>query len=891
MRRRWPRSLRRRLRRYDQPVRYRFLEFELDTEQRSLLRDGTAIALRRQTWRVLLHLIERAPAVVGKNELLDAVWGHQALSPGVVAQSIRELRDALGDHVEQPRAIATKHRVGYQFIATVTREAVVADEGFNAAAASPMADAGVDAAVATSPTVAAGAATSSRRWLMAGVALLIAALALLLWPARAPPVSGQGWPDDPLALRDLRQAQDAAYRFDYRGAVRSLAAARAVQDTARMALFEVRLRIAMGEHRQARQVLATVKTRESALARRDQLLLEAIEHELEGRYAAALERQRIVAELDITDSELSLALFELQHHERVELEGTYRRLADDDRIPVERKLVLSAQLAGVQRDIALQAAQADAALASAGHWPGLAAVAMLERARASRRGHDTEQARDELERAARALQDEGLVRLSAQTWLEQIDLVLEHGDLEVADARLVALEQAFAESGDAYMRGRLLHTRGRIAIRSGRDAEAVALFAAAARQHESVRNLDGTAFAMSAQSGPLRRLGRADEARATLESAVLFAERSGIASVQASVHGNLANLHTAQGRPDEAARHFEVALSLFRQLQDRRHEAVTLGNLAVLAEARGDSSGAEDLDRQALAISRELNAKPDIARLLLRLAAAARDRGELPEATEKVTESIDLYRVLHRPAHTAMALLLRAELDVLAAQMPSAQQWLDEAAAKDGLDAATRSHIEAMSCRIACLAGQRDAALDACRRALHLREPLRDRSLIRNSHLDLARLDLAAGRSVIAEQSALAVAAEARSDAHPGDERRARLLRVEAALAQGRAGDAERELVQLRSLLDQSAHFIDEMEWSLLRARLDADPAQRQERLRWLQAQADERGLRLLALRAQGELVASAAGEAAGPWRAEVRALGLAGLLPSAPGTAAMDVD
>lgn len=96
-----------------------FDRFELDTEQKLVTGPDGPISLRPQTFAVLCHLIEKAPAVVSRDGLLDAVWGHQATSVSSVAQTIRELRHALGDSSSEPRLIATRRRLGYQFVGEI----------------------------------------------------------------------------------------------------------------------------------------------------------------------------------------------------------------------------------------------------------------------------------------------------------------------------------------------------------------------------------------------------------------------------------------------------------------------------------------------------------------------------------------------------------------------------------------------------------------------------------------------------------------------------------------------------------------------------------------------------------------------------------------------------
>jgi len=95
--------------------------FELDLEQQALKGPEGPIGLRPQTYAVLCHLIEKAPGVVSQDDLLDEVWGHQATSVSSVAQTIKELRNALGDSSSKPRFIATRRRMGYQFIAEIER--------------------------------------------------------------------------------------------------------------------------------------------------------------------------------------------------------------------------------------------------------------------------------------------------------------------------------------------------------------------------------------------------------------------------------------------------------------------------------------------------------------------------------------------------------------------------------------------------------------------------------------------------------------------------------------------------------------------------------------------------------------------------------------------------
>lgn len=95
--------------------------FELNLEQQALIGPNGPVNLRPQTYAVLCHLIEKSPGVVSQDNLLDEVWGHQATSVSSVAQTIKELRNALRDSSSKPKFIATRRRLGYQFIAEIER--------------------------------------------------------------------------------------------------------------------------------------------------------------------------------------------------------------------------------------------------------------------------------------------------------------------------------------------------------------------------------------------------------------------------------------------------------------------------------------------------------------------------------------------------------------------------------------------------------------------------------------------------------------------------------------------------------------------------------------------------------------------------------------------------
>lgn len=96
-----------------------FPPFLLDLRGGRLLEGERVIHLRPRTWEVLRHLVGERGRLVTKDELMEAVWSDAVVSEGTLTNSIRELRQALGDDARAPRYIETVHRRGFRFLGGV----------------------------------------------------------------------------------------------------------------------------------------------------------------------------------------------------------------------------------------------------------------------------------------------------------------------------------------------------------------------------------------------------------------------------------------------------------------------------------------------------------------------------------------------------------------------------------------------------------------------------------------------------------------------------------------------------------------------------------------------------------------------------------------------------
>lgn len=98
---------------------YRFDRFVLDLARGALLADGAECALRPKCFALLRCLVENAGRLVGRDEIMQAVWPGVFVTDDSIAQCIREIRRALGD--DEQRLLRTLPRRGYLFAAPVAR--------------------------------------------------------------------------------------------------------------------------------------------------------------------------------------------------------------------------------------------------------------------------------------------------------------------------------------------------------------------------------------------------------------------------------------------------------------------------------------------------------------------------------------------------------------------------------------------------------------------------------------------------------------------------------------------------------------------------------------------------------------------------------------------------
>src|SRR4030095_9168166 len=93
-----------------------FGPFRLDTEKKRISRDEQQLPLRATAVEVLQMLVEHAPNILSKRQILEHVWAGDYVSDVVLRVCIREIRQVLDDALKSPRYIETVGRKGYRYI-------------------------------------------------------------------------------------------------------------------------------------------------------------------------------------------------------------------------------------------------------------------------------------------------------------------------------------------------------------------------------------------------------------------------------------------------------------------------------------------------------------------------------------------------------------------------------------------------------------------------------------------------------------------------------------------------------------------------------------------------------------------------------------------------------
>lgn len=741
-------------------MRYRFDDYEFDQGSAQLSGPQGVIALRPMTLKLLQALLESAPDVVATDELLDRVWGRQAVVPGVVAQSIAELRKALEDSAQTPRYIETRHRLGYRFVASLQRL-----EG-----SQTQASAAVSAEASTRPR---------RRWLkLAGwlaLPMLLLSYAVLRAPGPGDEVPGfypidivqAGTPVDGEARQWFRQSLAALRERQLDRAIELLerALAREPDSPATLATLAA-VQAEHGQLRRAQSLVDAALQAGTGLDRTEVLRLEGLDAALHLRWDEAIERYQAVFSLDPGDVLAGLALLRAQLAAG-RSENARRTLDELAALPpallAPTQLALArARLASLRGDGEARRQQAEAALATAADARSRF-EARLELSAALIALGEMGAARAQLDALSDHLRSEAWPAGEIRWQMLQGQWQRESGQAATAIehyAQAAALAEGLGDARSAYAARR---ESAYAQLLTGELDEALAAVDSALTNQRQRGDLREAAASLNVRGVALQRAGKIAEAAQVTEEALALYLQVGDAAGQAAARNNLGMLYARSGRSDEALQQFEAARSSFATIGNRRGAAVALGNVAALHGRAGRAAAAREANEAALSEFLAVGAQLDAARLQFNLALQDRRNGQLAAAEAGLRQALAGFQATRAAIPRWVATASLADLLLRRAELEPAADLLEPALAETELPAEQRASLLSVAGRLAMLRGDSELAGEHFRAALSLRQQAGLSAWARMSELDLAELLASQGQLTEAE-SALRVLRRAMLD-------------------------------------------------------------------------------------------------------------------------------
>lgn len=98
---------------------YEFDDFQLEPDERKLVRRGQVVPLHGKAFELLLALIRNRGRLLTKDEIFEQVWPDQIVEESNLTVNMSAIRRALGERASNPRYITTISGRGYRFTGDV----------------------------------------------------------------------------------------------------------------------------------------------------------------------------------------------------------------------------------------------------------------------------------------------------------------------------------------------------------------------------------------------------------------------------------------------------------------------------------------------------------------------------------------------------------------------------------------------------------------------------------------------------------------------------------------------------------------------------------------------------------------------------------------------------
>ncbi len=327
---------------------------------------------------------------------------------------------------------------------------------------------------------------------------------------------------------------------------------------------------------------------------------------------------------------------------------------------------------------------------------------------------------------------------------------------------------------------------------------------------------------------PVKDDPRIDLADATTSRArgdfkgVLIYRKIGNQSGMAGAMDNIANVLGDMGKPEEAKKLSQGALQIYREIGDYTGEGETLNNIAAAYVTEGNLADAALTFEESLKIWKLKGDTNGMATALTNLAEMLLDQGKLAESKSKYEEALAIFKETGQKGKTSYQLIGLGQVLYAQGELTSAREKFEEVVVKsrENQDKHELSTALAGLGEVLLSEGDLKGARVKYEESLKIRKEIGEKGTAAESSVGLAQVALEEKRAAEAEKLARAALEEFRKEKLRDDEISARGVLADALLAQGKMGDAGREIEAGAALAAKTSMVAVRLEFAIARARV-----------------------------------------------------------------------
>jgi class 3 adenylate cyclase/tetratricopeptide (TPR) repeat protein len=350
----------------------------------------------------------------------------------------------------------------------------------------------------------------------------------------------------------------------------------------------------------------------------------------------------------------------------------------------------------------------------------------------------------------------GDTRRAAQTMNSLAGLLHQKGDLSGAEQMVQDELEVYRRIGDKSSTGAALSNLGLLQQEQGNLPAARATFEEALGLYKEIGETSGAALALNGLANILLRQSKLSEARAMYEQSLAAYNDIGDKQGILEVDGNLGNLLYDMGDLAGARKRYDQSLATAREIGDKSEMAAALSNVANVVETEGDLAGARKNYEEALAMRKAIGEKGEMASSWVSLATLSIEEGHAPAAEQPAREAAEEFRNEKSDVDEAGALAAVARSLLKQGRVPDAESTIRRARilVEKSADIESRVPVLILAARIDAAAGKSAVAEQSLESLLAQATALGNVSLGFDVRLALGEIELKAGKDAGRERLA-----------------------------------------------------------------------------------------------------------------------------------------